>query len=88
MARNEIEKYVENSIENAPYVTMITALIISHDTYGYTIKTGVDSQGNDILYSGILINADMTTPSVNDTVKVLVQNNQYSNMFILCKLIG
>lgn len=88
MADKTISSYVRKTNNDASYTKIITALIVSHDTYGYTINTGKDSQGNDITYSGILANESISSLSANDVVQIIVPDNQYNNMFILCKLIG
>jgi len=72
-------QYVGLSIEKAPFDQCYTAIIMATSTTGYTIKL------NNKLYYNI---GTLSSSShvINDTVKVMIPNNQYNNMFILGKL--
>ena len=81
--QSELEKgilrYVDNSIENAPYTQVYTGLIKSSGVDGYTISL------NGVEYANV---PSKGTFLANDTVRVVVPNNQYSNMFILSDSTG
>ena len=82
---NELEKgifrYVDNSINNAPYITIETGLIIASTTDGYTVRIG------DVEYTHVGT-VSATSHSANDTVKVIMYktNGRCDNIFILGKL--
>ena len=69
-----IYRYVDNSIENAPYTQIYTGLVKASGVDGYTISL------NGVEYANVPSKGTFLT---NDTVRVVVPNNQYSNMFIL-----
>ena len=81
--QSELEKgilrYVDNSIENAPYTQVYTGLIKSSGVDGYTVNL------NGVEYTNVPSKGTFLT---NDTVRVVVPNNQYSNMFILSDSTG
>ena len=74
-----IYRYVDSAISNAPYTIIQTGLIIASTADGYTVRVGNTEYTN----VGTL---SETSHADNDTVKVCIPNNQYSNMFILGKL--
>ena len=82
---NELEKgimrYADNRVDNAPYITIETGLIISSTSDGYTVRVGNVSYTNVGTLSA-------TSHSTNDTVKVVMYktNGRCDNMFILGKL--
>ena len=80
---SELEKgiirYVDSSIENAPNTHVYTGLIKSSSVDGYTIDL------NGVEYTNV---PSKGTFSVNDTVRVVIPDNQYSNMFILAESTG
>ena len=72
------KKYTDNKVNNAPFVDGRTARILASTSTGYTIfLDGVTYYNVPTLESSL---------SVDDTVKVFVQNKNYNNMFILGKL--
>ena len=81
--QSELEKgilrYVDNSIENAPYTQVYTGLVKASGVDGYTISL------NGVEYANIPSKGTFLT---NDTVRVVIPNNQYSNMFILSDSTG
>ena len=81
--QNELEKgilkYVDSSIENAPYTQIYTGLIKASGVDGYTIDL------NGVEYTNVPSEGSFST---NDTIKVVIPNNQPSNMFILAESTG
>ena len=72
------KNYTDNMINKAPFVDIRTARILASEIDGYTIfLDGVTYYRIPTLESGL---------SVNDTVKVVVKNKNYNNMFIQGKL--
>lgn len=68
--------YVDNMLAKSPFVIPKTALIVSSELTGYTIK--IDNRTYEKVWT------ISTTPhSVGDTVKVLMPNGRCDNMFIL-----
>lgn len=80
---SELEKgiirYVDSSILTAPYTQIFTSVIKSATSTGYTITIG------GVEYTNVPSTGSV---SVNETVRVVVPNNQYSNMFIIAKSVS
>ena len=69
--------YVDNAVANAPNDMSMTALVTATTSTGYTVKISGQEFTNVMT---------LVTVAVNDTVKVIIPNGQYSNMYILGKL--
>lgn len=72
-------RYTDRQIEIAPYTRIENGLIKAVTLDGYTVEI------NEKLYPNVLV-LNSVSLSVNNTVKVMIPNNQYSNMFILGKI--
>lgn len=72
-------RYTDRQIEIAPYARIENGLIKAVTLDGYTVEI------NEKLYPNVLA-LNSVSLSVNNTVKVMIPNNQYSNMFILGKI--
>lgn len=83
MPNNDLEKgilrYVETMLNKAPRDSVVGGVIKASTPTGYTVTIGnIDYPNVPTLSS--------TSHSINDTVKVMIPNNQYNNMFILGKV--
>ena len=74
-----IYRYVDSSIDNAPYTQIFTSIVKSATATGYTVSIG------GIDYTNVPATG---TASINETVRVVIPNGQYSNMFILSKSVS
>ena len=75
---SELEKgifnYVDKVVQDAPYTQIYTGVIKSFGVNGYTVLL------NGVEYPNVPSKGSFLT---NETVKVVIPNNQFSNMFIL-----
>ena len=82
-AVNELKKgiigYVKNMIDNAGYDKTVVGIVKSVNNSKCTVVI------NQIEYTNIP-KLEYATVTVNDVVKVVIPQNNYSNMFILGKL--
>ena len=76
-----IMRYADNRVDNAPYITIETGLIIASTPDGYTVRVGNVEYANVGTLSA-------TSHLTNDTVKVVMYktDGRCDNMFILGKL--
>ena len=74
-----MQRYTGKQMDDAPYTTVEVGLIKNKTVDGYT----VDIHGQQ--YTNVLA-LNSVSLVTNDTVAILIPNNQYSNMFILGKL--
>lgn len=80
---NDLERgnirYTTKQLKSAPFDRTIDGRVIEHTATGYSVLV------NDITYTNLLV-LNAVSLSTNDIVKIVVPNNQDSNMFILGKL--
>jgi len=72
-------RYTDRLNEDAPYTRFVTGIVEEIKIDGYTVKINGTSYTKLMVLNGVSL-------SVNNTVQVVIPNNQDSNMFILGKL--
>ena len=83
MPNNDLEKgvlrYFDAMLDKAPYDKTVGGVIKDSTASGYTVTIGNTDYTN-------VPTTSSTSHSVNDTVKVMIPQGQYNNMFILGKV--
>lgn len=74
-----IQTIVQSCVDNAPYDKSCMGQIISIYPETYTCSVRI----NGTIYHKVMIYGDINTISVGNTVRVVIPNNQTSQMFIL-----